>query len=218
MMTPIDQHDLGSFDEATDNRLIDAPQAEIARPDLEAERKYPNGAPTYTSTTAVPGERPWAGTADPSIAAGFSDVGIGHVRSLIETNKASSLGWEKAASAVDEVSLKARFVEIARQRMAFADELQDLVHSMDAPRVEAGKLGGAIRRWWHNLGASTGEARTRAVLEEAERDEDSVLRAYKAALNEESLRGIVRVIGDQTVQVQRVHDEVKVLRDRQRPR
>lgn len=218
MKTPIDQLNSGSNEGATDNRLVDAPQSERARPDLDAERAYPNGAPTYTSATAVPGERPLAGTADPSVAAGFSDAGVRHVQSLIETNLASSLGWEKAASAIDEASLKARFVDIARQRKGFADELQELVQRAHASPTEAVTIGSAIRRWWNNLGSSTGEARTREVLEEAERDEDGVLHAYQAALEEDSLHGIARVIGDQSVHVRRVHDEIKMLRDQPRTR
>lgn len=177
------------------------------------ERSYPNGSPTYTTSTSVPGERPWAGTVHPSVADGFSEEGIRKVQHLIELNIDSVKGWETAADAVDEPSLKGRFREIAGQRRGFADELQGLVRRRGETPHETGTTGGAIHRWWLNLRASMGTVNTRAVLEEAERGEDAIKHGYEDALREGSLGGITRVIDDQSVHVRRVHDEVKMLRD-----
>ena len=181
------------------------------------QRSYPNGSPTYTTSTAVPGDRPWAGSVDPAVADGFSDNGVKAVQHLIELNIDSVKGWETAADAVDEPALKGRFREIAGQRRGFAEELEGLVrHRGEVPA--SGTAGGSLHRWWLGVRASVGAVNTRAVLEEAERGEDAIKHGYENALREGSLGGITRVIGDQSVQVRRVHDEIKMLRDQWRSR
>ncbi|HZW08032.1 MAG TPA: PA2169 family four-helix-bundle protein, partial [Phycisphaerales bacterium] len=82
----------------------------------------------------------------------------------------------------------------------------------------SGTAAGSLHRWWLGVRASVGAVNTRAVLEEAERGEDAIKHGYEEALREGSLGGITRVIGDQSVQVKRVHDEIRMLRDQWRSR
>ena len=72
-------------------------------------------------------------------------------------------------------------------------------------------VGGARAPLGHAAGMSQLSVH-RSVLEEAERGEDAIKHGYEDALKEGSLGGITRVIGDQSVQVRRVHDEIKILR------
>ena len=177
------------------------------------ERLYPNGAPTYTTTTQVPSEPPWSGTVHPSLAEHLSGDAVKAVQHLIELNIDSVKGWETAADAVDNAPLKGRFREIAEQRRAFAEELQGLVRRAGETPGTGGTVSGAVHRWWMSLRASIGTANTRAVLEEAERGEDVIKHGYEHALKGGGLNGLTRLIADQAVHVRRVHDEVRGLRD-----
>lgn len=182
------------------------------------ERVYPNGAPTYTTSTSVPGDRPWAGTVHPSVAEGLSADAIDRVQHLIELNIDSVRGWETAADAVDSAPLKARFRAIAEQRRGFAEELQSLVRRAGQTPESSGTTAGSLHRWWLNLRASVGATNTRIVLEEAERGEDAIKHGYEAALRGGALGGLARMVSDEALHVRRVHDEVRALRDEWRAR
>jgi uncharacterized protein (TIGR02284 family) len=192
--------------------------AEFSAEPTTPGRDYPNGSPTYTTSTSVPGDRPWTGAVHPSVAESLNQDAIKNVQHLIELNVDSAKGWEAAANAVDTASLKGRFSEIAGQRRGFAEELQGLVRRAGETPESSGTMSGSLHRWWMNLRASVGSANTRTILEESERGEDVIKHGYEDALKQGSLGGLSRMVGDQAVNVRRVHDEVKTLRDQWRSR
>lgn len=212
--------DTGADGRPLENTASSPIAADIAGDSGIPGRDYPNGAPTYTTSTSVPGERPWTGSAHPSVADGLSNEAIKDVQHLIELNIDSAKGWETAAEAVDTASLKGRFREIAGQRRGFAQELQGLVRRAGETPESSGTVSGSLHRLWMNVRASvsSGGANTKAVLEESERGEDSIKHGYEDALKHGTLGGLSRMVGDQAVQVRRVHDEVKMLRDQWRSR
>ncbi len=186
----------------------------LARPGTgDAATQYSGGEPTYTTGTSVPGDRPWNGSMKPVVVEHMADECIKCVQHLIELNIDSVKGWETAADSVTDASLKGRFREFAGQRRRFADELSGLVRVNGAAPVDHGTTGGSLHRWWMNLRASLGVAETKAVLIEAERGEDAIKHAYENALREQNLGELRRVVEEQSVQVKRVHDETKMLRD-----
>jgi uncharacterized protein (TIGR02284 family) len=71
-----------------------------------------------------------------------------------------------------------------------------------------------MHRAWINLKSAIAKRDDHAILAECERGEDSAVKEYKEAIEEENLAGPVReIISRQYAEVQSAHDRVKLFRD-----
>lgn len=142
-----------------------------------------------------------------------NDDVISTLNGLIETNKDGQQGFADAAEGVEASDLKSVFYEAGQQRAHFAGELQNLVRELGGDPENSGSVAGAIHRGWINIKAAVTGKDEKAILNEAERGEDSAVKAYKDALAENLPANVQSVIQNQYTQVQATHDKVKALRD-----
>src|SRR5437764_9292884 len=140
---------------------------------------------------------------------------ISTLNGLIETLKDGQQGFREASEAVKDAQLKSIFSEYSLQRAKFAGELQNEAISLGETKPEdSSSTAGAMHRAWIDLKSAITSQDDHAILAECERGEDSAIKEYQAAMEEEELAAPVReVISRQYAEVKRAHDRIKQLRD-----
>lgn len=138
---------------------------------------------------------------------------ISTLNGLIETLKDGQEGFKEAAEGVQNSELKSAFYEFSQQRSQFAGELQNAVRELGGDPENAGSVSGAIHRGWINIKSAVTGQDDQAILNEAERGEDSAKNAYKDALEEELPANVRAIVERQFSAVQQAHDRVKAMRD-----
>jgi uncharacterized protein (TIGR02284 family) len=140
---------------------------------------------------------------------------ISTINDLIETLKDGQEGFRQAAKAVKDPELKSLFNEFSLQRSRFAGELQSQAVALGESKPEdSSSAAGAMHRAWIDLKSAIAKRDDHAILAECERGEDSAVKEYKEAMEEENLAASVReIISRQYAEVQSAHDRIKQLRD-----
>jgi uncharacterized protein (TIGR02284 family) len=140
---------------------------------------------------------------------------VSTINSLIETLKDGQQGFKEAAEAVKDSNLKSLFNEFSLQRAKFAGELQNEARQLgESQPEESSSAAGAMHRAWINLKSALTSGDDHAILAECERGEDSAVKEYKEALEEEDLSAPIRdIVSRQYTEVKSAHDRVKQLRD-----
>jgi uncharacterized protein (TIGR02284 family) len=139
---------------------------------------------------------------------------ISTVNSLIETLKDGQEGFKQAAEAVKDSNLKSLFSEFSLQRAKFAGELQSQARQLgEAEPEENGSAAGTMHRAWINLKSAVTSGDDHAILAECERGEDSAIKEYKEAMEEDLSSPIRDIVSRQYSEVKSAHDRVKSLRD-----
>jgi len=140
---------------------------------------------------------------------------IATINDLIETLKDGQEGFRQAAEAVEDPKLKSVFNEYSLQRARFAGELQSQAVALGESEPEdSSSAAGAMHRAWINLKSAIAKRDDHAILAECERGEDSAVKEYKEAMEEENLAAPVReIISRQYAEVQSAHDRIKLFRD-----
>jgi uncharacterized protein (TIGR02284 family) len=140
---------------------------------------------------------------------------ISTINDLIETLKDGQEGFRQAAEAVEDPELKSLFNEFSLQRSRFAGELQSQAVALGESKPEdSSSAAGAMHRAWIGLKGAISRHDDHAILAECERGEDSAIKEYQGAMEEENLAAPVReIISRQYAEVQRAHDRIKQLRD-----
>ena len=135
---------------------------------------------------------------------------------LIQINNDRIAGYEKAIkeTKTDDDDLKVLFAtmiaESHRIRIALSTEVQALGANIEQGTTTTGK----IYRAWMDVKAVFGGHDRHAILSNCEAGEDAAQRAYKTALDNESLPAFIRDLLIQQQQTLREsHDEIKALRD-----
>lgn len=138
---------------------------------------------------------------------------------LIEINNDRTAGFDKAIKDLeaDDLGLKAVFENAASQSRRNSAELMTAVNQMGG-EAETGTSGsGSLHRAWIDVKATfTGHTR-KSILEECERGEDAIKRAYRDALQPDSglTSEMTSVIQRQQEGIIESHDRIKALRDSQ---
>jgi uncharacterized protein (TIGR02284 family) len=136
---------------------------------------------------------------------------------LIEINNDRVAGFAHAAQELQEreLDLRTLFVKLRDESRRNVHELGSAINKSGG-EVEMGMSGrGAIHRMWLNVkSAFTGHDR-KTVLEECERGEDAIKKAYQAALSTESglAPEFIEIVTRQQQRVIEVHNQIKALRD-----
>ena len=139
---------------------------------------------------------------------------ISTVKSLIETLKDGQEGFKQAAEGVKDLQLKSLFNEYSRQRSRFASELQSQVQSLGELKPEtSGSAAGALHRAWINLKSAVTSGDDHAILAECERGEDSAVKAYEKAMNDDLSPSLRDIVSRQYSEVKSAHDRIRTLRD-----
>lgn len=135
---------------------------------------------------------------------------------LIESCRDSARGYRTAGEKVKDPEIRALFLNYARQRGEFATELQTEAARIGGEPAKPGAPAGEMRRVWVDLKTALLGDHDHAILEEAERSEDAILKNYRDTLRME-LPGELRiVVGRQFLEIDRTHQSVRSLRDSSR--
>jgi uncharacterized protein (TIGR02284 family) len=148
-----------------------------------------------------------------------TDKSIEVLNDLIEINNDRIAGFEKAIKDLDEgnIDLKSVFEKFAVQSRENAIALTNEVNQNGGePETGSGALG-AIHRAWIDVKATFGGRDRKSILEECERGEDAIKKAYASALETDNnlTAQMVQLIMQQKSVIDAGHDQIKALRDSQ---
>jgi uncharacterized protein (TIGR02284 family) len=132
---------------------------------------------------------------------------------LIETLKDGQEGFKQAAEAVRDQQLKSLFVEYSQQRSQFATDLQSQVRNLGNEPETGSSATGALHRGWINLKSAVTGGDDHAILAECERGEDSAVKEYKKALDDNLSQPLYELISRQYTDIKAAHDRIRNLRD-----
>jgi len=135
---------------------------------------------------------------------------------LIQINNDRADGFEKAAKDLKEenIDLKAVFEKLASGSRENVTELAGLVGRQGEDPTVGNTILGTIHRAWIDIKASFGGDDRHSILEECERGEDAIKKAYREALSENELGEQIRtVLLKQQDGINASHDSIKALRD-----
>jgi len=132
---------------------------------------------------------------------------------LIETLKDGQKGFRQAAEAVRDPQLKSLFVEYSEQRSQFATALQSQLQSLGNEPESGSSATGALHRGWINLKSAVTGGDDHAILAECERGEDSAVKEYRKALDDDLSPSLHELVSRQYTDIQAAHDRIRTLRD-----
>ena len=101
---------------------------------------------------------------------------------LIDTCRDGERGFRYAANHVSNPTVKALFLNIARERERFATELLPHAQRLGGATESDGSLAGGLHRGWMTLRDVVGGHDETAIIQEAERGERAALAAYEDGL------------------------------------
>ena len=143
----------------------------------------------------------------------MANESVDTLNSLIETLKDGQEGFQTAAKDVKDPNIRSTFAQFAAERGQMAEELASQVRQFGEDPDQSGSVAAAAHRGWMNLKSALGGGE-KAILNEAERGEDSAVSEFEKALKENTLpQDIQMVVRRQYTQVKSAHDRVKALRD-----
>ncbi len=132
---------------------------------------------------------------------------------LIETSHDGEYGFRTLAEHAKSPELQQTFLRRAEEIRASVAELRGEVAAQGGKPEDGGTAGGALHRGWVAVRSVLSTATDEALLDEAERGEDTALARYRKAAKQD-LPPLVKALVDRQLQgVQRNHDQVKALRD-----
>lgn len=140
------------------------------------------------------------------------DDTISVLNNLIETCKDGEEGFRSAAEGTDDSQLRALFNEYAMQRSGFAAELQRQVAGLGGSPERSGSLAGAAHRGWMDIKSAVMGRDNKAIVNEAERGEDSAVEQYTDALARDLPSDLRSIVERQARMVKEAHDRIRDLK------
>lgn len=142
---------------------------------------------------------------------------IESVNSLIIINNDRYEGFKRAASETDDTELKTLFTEFSIQAKDFSEELRKFVSPDDQPEEDETTNSGKLFRVWMDIKAGISGNDRKAILSSREFGEDVAKKTYDEVLDHlPSLPpGSEEIIRRQRTQLQRAHDLIKQMRDKE---
>ena len=133
---------------------------------------------------------------------------------LVETSKDGEYGFRLCAEHVESRDLKDVLMQRAVQCRASAEELQWHIAQLGGRPDTTGTATGAAHRGWVAMRATLATYNDLAMLEECERGEDTAVKRYAKAVEQDLPPVIHGLVMAQYDGVRRNHDLVRNLRDR----
>jgi uncharacterized protein (TIGR02284 family) len=140
-----------------------------------------------------------------------NDNVISTLNNLIETCKDGENGFRTAADGVKNSELKTLFLTYSQQRAQFAAELQAEVRNLGGDPEDTGSIAAGLHRGWINIKSTVTGEDEGAVISECERGEDSAVKNYKEALNEDLPANLQSIVQRQLTEVKEAHDRIRAL-------
>ncbi len=147
-----------------------------------------------------------------------NDEVVDTLNALIETSGDGEYGFNACVAHTGSANLKMLFRQHAARCSDAATELRGHVSRLGGEPEEGGTAMGAMHRGWVAVRGTLSGYSDQAMLDECERGEDAALERYRKALKETLPPDIHAVVQRQMDGVQKGHDEIKALRDRNRSR
>lgn len=144
-----------------------------------------------------------------------NDNAISVLNNLIETCKDGENGFRTAAEGLTSSEIKTKFLQHSRERAEMSAALQAEVRRLGGDPERSGSMSGALHRGWLDIKSAVTGKDDYAILVEAERGEDAAKSAYEQALRAALPASSQVLVQQQAVEIHRVHDQVRSLRDRQ---
>ncbi len=138
-------------------------------------------------------------------------------QNLVEVLEDGATGFASAAVMLresGEPDLAQRFEAYASQRNQFKDELVRMATVYGDDVDESGSAKAAAHRVWMSVKDTLSGSDPEGILEAAEQGEDHAVGEFRSALDEDLSEGLRTVVQRQLADVDRVHVEVRELRDR----
>ena len=147
-------------------------------------------------------------------AAMDKDDVVSLLNDLIEVSKDGEYGFKECAEQAKSADVKSTLSQRAADCAAGASRLQHLVAAYGGKPETGGSVAGALHRGWVSVRTTLTSKDDVAVLEEAERGEDSALKKFREAAAKNLPADVASVIRTELQGTQRNHDQIKLLRDR----
>ncbi len=135
---------------------------------------------------------------------------------LVECSRDGEYGFNLCAEHVQNTELKQRLGEHADECRSAARELMDCIRQLGGEADDGGSAMGSVHRGWVSLKGTLAGYSDKAMLEEAERGQDTVMAHYRKVLKEKLPPEVRSLVQRQADGVQRKHAEMKAWRDRVR--
>jgi len=136
---------------------------------------------------------------------------------LIQINNDRVAGFEKVTADIDDANadLKELFQGFVAQSRQNTEQLAALVGTNGSTDVETGTSAtGKLHRVWIDVKSTFGGSGRESILEEAERGEDAIKKAYQDALTEGELPAdAYDIVQSQASGINAAHNQVRALRD-----
>ncbi len=135
---------------------------------------------------------------------------------LVQINNDRIEGYQRASKDLkdDEGELKTLFTSLIGDSQRYKLELGTEVSALGNDIETSTTTSGKIHRAWLDVKAAFTGHDTHDVLEECEFGEDAILKAYRTALEDESLPAYLReTVSKQEAELLDAHDQIKALRD-----
>ncbi|HEX7999905.1 MAG TPA: PA2169 family four-helix-bundle protein [Pyrinomonadaceae bacterium] len=140
-----------------------------------------------------------------------NDNTISTLNNLIETCRDGQNGFQAASDGVNNSELKKLFLGYSQQRAQFVGDLQNEVRRLGGDPEQTGSIAASLHRGWMDIKAAVTGKDEGAIIAECERGEDSAVRNYKDALEQNLPENIRSLVQSQYAQVQEAHDRVRTL-------
>lgn len=134
------------------------------------------------------------------------------IRDLVRINIDTAQGFAAAAEHVGNPEIRALFDSCARQRRQFAGELC-YAACFDDDEIDDGSFKGMLHRWWIDLRGMLQDGSEHAMLAEAERGEDEIVKRYEKILREHPDTPLNSLLQSQYRQIRVTHDAIRAMRD-----
>jgi uncharacterized protein (TIGR02284 family) len=148
-----------------------------------------------------------------------TDKSIEVLNDLIEINNDRVAGFEKAAKDLEEpnMDLKATFEKLASESRENSAALTNAVNQNGGEAETGSSTSGSIHRAWIDVKATFGGNDRKSILEECERGEDAIKKAYASALQSDNNLNAqsVQLIMQQKSGIDAGHNHINALRDSQ---
>ncbi|PZP47617.1 MAG: aldehyde dehydrogenase [Pseudopedobacter saltans] len=135
---------------------------------------------------------------------------------LITLNNDRVAGYQKVVADIkdENIDLKGIFLKYAEQSRKFSQELTQIVAQQGEDAETGTTLGGSLHRAWIDVKSVFGGSDRKSILDEAERGEDVIKKAYKDTVEGGKLSGnALEVVLRQQAEIVQDHDVIKHLRD-----
>jgi uncharacterized protein (TIGR02284 family) len=137
---------------------------------------------------------------------------ISAVNDLIETCFDSQKGFQEASENAMAPEIKSFFTEAARERGRYAMSLMREVRALGGSPEKGGSTGAAFHKFWINIIGTLSGRGDGTLLSEAERGEDSAIRAYEEALQKGLPSYIHSLLEAQCASIKRSRDLIGNMR------